>query len=60
MKAFYGITAAWRLREWWPEDPDIDVKLQAAHRAGLVGVSREQFCEIGRRVLQTAYDVEGH
>lgn len=59
MKAFYGITAAWRLREWWPEDPDFDVKLQAAYRAGLVGVSREQFCEIGRRVLQTAYDVEG-
>lgn len=40
---FYGMVAAWRLREWWPEDPHFQEKLQAAQRIGLVDLSREGF-----------------
>lgn len=56
MRVFYGIVAAWRLREWWPEDPNFQEKLQVAQRMGLVDVNREEFCEVGRRMLQIAED----
>lgn len=58
MRVFYGLVGAWRLREWWPEDPDFQEKLQAAHRMGLVDASRREFCEIARRMLQIAFDAE--
>lgn len=58
MRVFYGIVAAWRLCEWWPEDPNFHEKLQAAHRMGLTSATREQFCEVGRRMLKVAWDAE--
>lgn len=58
MRVFYGMVAAWRLREWWPDDPHFQEKLETAYRMGLVDVSRREFCEIGRRLLQIAWDAE--
>ncbi|MGV0910232.1 hypothetical protein [Martelella sp. FOR1707] len=58
MRVFYGMVAAWRLREWWPEDQHFQEKLQTAHRMGLVDVSREKFCAVGRHMLKIAWDAE--
>ncbi|MCM2476760.1 hypothetical protein HGO38_25260 [Rhizobium sp. CG5] len=60
MKTFYGIAQAWRLRQWWPDDPEFETKLQVAHRMGLVDASREEFCEVGRRTLEAAYNAAGY
>ncbi|MEF2549651.1 hypothetical protein VQ045_21355 [Aurantimonas sp. E1-2-R+4] len=58
MRVFYRMVTAWRLCEWWPEDPHFPEKLQAARQVGLTDVSREEFCEVGRRLLQREWDAE--
>lgn len=54
MKVFYGLVAAWRVRQWWPDDPSFQEKLHAAQKLGVLDASRAEFCQIGRRMVEAA------
>lgn len=58
MGTFYSVVMAWKIREWWPEDPTFEMKLDAAHKMGLVGVSWQEFCAVGRRMVEIALEAE--
>lgn len=51
MSVFYGMVGAWRVRHWWPDDPNFQLKLDAAERMGLIDLTWQEFCAKGREVL---------
>ncbi|MGO8253585.1 hypothetical protein ACC792_21720 [Rhizobium ruizarguesonis] len=58
MRVFTAIVQAWR-PQWWSDDPNLDGKVAVARRMGLLGATRHEFCEIGRRYLQREWDRQG-
>jgi hypothetical protein len=45
--------------QWWSDDPNLDGKVAVARQMGLLGATRHEFCEIGRRYLQREWDRQG-
>lgn len=58
MRVFNAIVQAWR-PQWWQHDPNLDGKIAVARQMGLLGATRLEFCEIGRRYLKREWDQEG-
>lgn len=55
MGVFYAIAQAWRVREWWPEDPAFELKLNTARKLGLVDLNWQEFCAVGRHMLEVSW-----
>ena len=55
IRVFNAIVHAWR-PHWWPHDPNLEGKIEVARQTGLLGATRNEFCEIGRRYLQRDWD----
>lgn len=49
MRVFYGMVMSWR-SHWWEGDPDFD--FETASKLKLAGLTRQEFCEVGRNLLQ--------
>lgn len=58
MRVFNAIVQAWR-PQWWQHDQNLDGKIAVARQMGLLGATRLEFCEIGRRYLKREWDQEG-
>ncbi|MGV1788361.1 MULTISPECIES: hypothetical protein [Agrobacterium] len=57
IRVFNAIVQAWR-PHWWSHDPNLGGKITVARQMGLLGATRHEFCEIGRRYLQREWDQE--
>lgn len=51
MLVFFGHVQSWCVR-WWSDTPDYDERLARAKKIGLIGASRQQFCEFSRQKIQ--------